>query len=193
MAGPLRAGHARGRVPSRDGRGRLDAVVDVGREREDEGYSGFENSDLAQILRDHDVDEVYVCGLATDYCVRASAIDACREGFEVTVVEDAIRGVEVNEGDSERALAEMREAGARTADLGRAPGEHRGSLGPLSRYPTTTLPFIFARSAISPERASAATRARSALPSIRIRSGSERSSSSACLVSGGSSTRAAIP
>ena len=93
----------------------VDAVVDVGREREDEGYSGFEKSDLAQILRDHDVDEVYVCGLATDYCVRASAIDACREGFEVTVVEDAIRGVEVEEGDSERALAEMREAGARTA------------------------------------------------------------------------------
>ena len=73
-------------------------MVDVGREREDEGYSGFEKSDLAQILRDHDVDQVYVCGLATDYCVRASAIDACREGFEVTVVEDAIRGVEVDAG-----------------------------------------------------------------------------------------------
>jgi len=90
----------------------LDAVVDVGREPQDEGYSGFEKSDLAQILRDHDVDQVYVCGLATDYCVRASAIDACREGFQVTVVEDAIRGVNVNEGDSERALADMREAGA---------------------------------------------------------------------------------
>jgi nicotinamidase/pyrazinamidase len=93
----------------------LDGVVDVGRGREDEGYSGFEKSDLAQILRDSDVDAVYVCGLATDYCVRASAIDACAEGFEVTVVEDAIRGVEVNEGDSERALGEMRQAGARTA------------------------------------------------------------------------------
>jgi nicotinamidase/pyrazinamidase len=93
----------------------VDAVVDVGREREDQGYSGFEKSDLARILRDHRVDEVYVCGLATDYCVRASAIDACREGFEVTVVQDAIRGVEVTGGDSERALAEMREAGARTA------------------------------------------------------------------------------
>jgi nicotinamidase/pyrazinamidase len=91
----------------------VEAVADVGREREDQGYSGFEKSDLAQILRDHDVEEVYVCGLATDYCVRASAIDACREGFDVTVVEDAIRGVDVNEGDSERALAEMREAGAR--------------------------------------------------------------------------------
>src|ERR1700752_397848 len=76
----------------------LKAGGDVGRGREDEGYSGFEKSDLAQILREHDVDHVYVCGLATDYCVRASAIDACREGFEVTVVEDAVRGVGVDEG-----------------------------------------------------------------------------------------------
>jgi nicotinamidase/pyrazinamidase len=93
----------------------LDAVVDVGREPEDEGYSGFEKSDLAAILRNREVDEVYVCGLATDYCVRASAIDACREGFDVTVVADAIRGVEVEPGDSERAVEEMRAAGARIA------------------------------------------------------------------------------
>jgi nicotinamidase/pyrazinamidase len=93
----------------------LDAVVDVGRGRTDEGYSGFERSDLARILHDRDVDGVYVCGLATDYCVRASAIDACAEGFAVTVVEDAVRGVEVNDGDSERAFTDMREAGARIA------------------------------------------------------------------------------
>jgi nicotinamidase/pyrazinamidase len=93
----------------------LDAVVDVGRGREDEGYSGFEKSNLAQILRDQDVEEVYVCGLATDYCVRASAIDACQEGFDVTVVEDAVRGVEVERGDSERAVADMRRAGAKIA------------------------------------------------------------------------------
>ena len=90
----------------------LGAVVDVGKGRDDEGYSGFEKSNLAQILRDHDVDEVYVCGLATDYCVRASAIDACREGFDVTVVEDAVRGVEVEQGDSARAIDDMRGAGA---------------------------------------------------------------------------------
>ncbi len=93
----------------------LDAVVDVGQGREDEGYSGFENSDLARILREHEADEVYVCGLATDYCVRASAIDACREGFDVTVVEDAVRGVEVEAGDSARAFQDMRDAGARVA------------------------------------------------------------------------------
>jgi nicotinamidase/pyrazinamidase len=92
---------------------RLDAVVEVGRGRDDEGYSGFEKSDLARILKDHDVNEVYLCGLATDYCVRASAIDACKEGFDVTVVEDAVRAVEVTEGDSDRAFEDMRRAGAR--------------------------------------------------------------------------------
>jgi nicotinamidase/pyrazinamidase len=93
----------------------VDQVFDVGKRREDEGYSGFENSDLARVLHDRDVDEVIVVGLATDYCVRASTIDACEEGFDVTVVEDAIRAVDVNEGDGERALSEMRAAGAEIA------------------------------------------------------------------------------
>ena len=93
----------------------IDAIVDVGVEREDEGYSGFEKSKLADLLRQDDVSEVAVVGLATDYCVRASAIDACREGFDVTVVTDAIRAVEVEPGDGDRALAEMKEAGARLA------------------------------------------------------------------------------
>jgi nicotinamidase/pyrazinamidase len=93
----------------------VDFIVDVGRERDDQGYSGFEKSDLAQRLRERGVDLVAVCGLATDYCVRASAIDACREGFDVTVIEDAIRPVEVEPGDGERAIEEMKEAGARFA------------------------------------------------------------------------------
>jgi nicotinamidase/pyrazinamidase len=93
----------------------VEAVVDVGREREDQGYSGFERSELAELLRGHGVTGVYVCGLATDYCVRASAIDACHEAFDVTVVSDAIRAVEVERGDGQRALDEMREAGARVA------------------------------------------------------------------------------
>lgn len=93
----------------------IEAIVDVGREREDQGYSGFEKSSLADLLRERGVDEVVVCGLATDYCVRASTIDACREGFDVAVATDAIRAVEVEPGDGERALQEMREAGARTA------------------------------------------------------------------------------
>ena len=93
----------------------LDEVVDVGRDRDDEGYSGFEKSDLAQILRDAGVDRVAVCGLATDYCVRASTLDALSEGFDVTLVSDAVRPVEVEPGDGERAVEEMRSAGAGVA------------------------------------------------------------------------------
>jgi nicotinamidase/pyrazinamidase len=93
----------------------VDAIVDVGVEREDEGYSGFEKSKLADLLREKGVDKVAVVGLATDYCVRASAIDACREGFDTTVVTDAIRAVEVEPGDGERAIEDMKRAGAKLA------------------------------------------------------------------------------
>jgi nicotinamidase/pyrazinamidase len=91
----------------------VEAIVDVGVERDDEGYSGFEKSRLADLLHEAGVDEVAVVGLATDYCVRASAIDACREGFDTTVVTDAIRAVEVNPGDGERALEAMKRTGAK--------------------------------------------------------------------------------
>ena len=90
----------------------IDYVVDVGLERDDEGYSGFEGSNLAEGLRERGVGRVAVCGLATDYCVRATAIDACREGFEVVVVEDAIRPVDVEPGDGLRAIDLMIRAGA---------------------------------------------------------------------------------
>ena len=56
--------------------GRVDAIVDAGREPEHEGYSGFEHTDLDRVLRDHDVDTVHVGGLALDYCVKATALDA---------------------------------------------------------------------------------------------------------------------
>lgn len=90
----------------------IDAIVDAGYERDYDGYSGFEHTDLAERLKEHAVDHVFVTGLATDYCVKHTALDGRREGFEVTVVEDAIRGVEVKPGDSERAKDEMRAAGA---------------------------------------------------------------------------------
>jgi nicotinamidase/pyrazinamidase len=93
----------------------VDFIVDVGREREDEGYSGFEKSDLAEQLHGRGIQRVAICGLATDYCVRASTLDACREGFDATVVEDAIRPVEVEPGDGERAIEQMLAAGAKLA------------------------------------------------------------------------------
>jgi len=92
---------------------RIDAVVDAGQKPDLEGYSGFEETNLLDLLRERDVDKVTVVGLATDYCVKHTALDALREGFEVEVDSSAVRGVEVQPGDSERAVEEMRAAGAR--------------------------------------------------------------------------------
>jgi nicotinamidase/pyrazinamidase len=97
--------------PSLD-RSKIDAVVDAGYEPWLEGYSGFEETDLAKVLREHDVDEVTVVGLATDYCVLQTSLDALRQGFRVIVDRGGIRGIDVDEGDSERALEELRSAGA---------------------------------------------------------------------------------
>jgi nicotinamidase/pyrazinamidase len=93
----------------------IDVVVDKGQDRGTEGYSGFESTRLAELLRDREVDDVTVVGLATDYCVKNTALDAVREGFAVTVDSAATRGVEVQPGDSERALDEVRAAGASVA------------------------------------------------------------------------------
>ncbi len=85
-----------------------------GTSTEDDGYSAFEatNINLEEYLRQHDIDHLYVTGLATDYCVRATTLDALKKGFKVTVVSDAVRGVDVNPGDVQRAIKEMKQAGA---------------------------------------------------------------------------------
>jgi len=93
----------------------IDVVVDKGQDPTTEGYSGFEATGLEGLLREHGIDQVTVVGLATDYCVKNTALDALREGFAVTVDSTAVRGVDVQPGDSERALAEVREAGASVA------------------------------------------------------------------------------
>src|ERR1700759_4827334 len=92
-------------------RGLVDAVVDKGQARDREGYSGFEGTELERLLREHDVDAVDVVGLALDYCVKATALDARRAGFDVTVYLGATRPVEVRPGDGERAVAEVRAGG----------------------------------------------------------------------------------
>lgn len=88
-------------------------VVSKAEGRDEEAYSAFEGTRLAERLRERGVRRLIVGGLATDYCVRASVLDALRAGFEVTVLRDAVRAVDVNAGDGERALAAMRAAGAR--------------------------------------------------------------------------------
>ena len=93
-------------------RSNIDVVVDKAQDRNTQGYSALHGGNLADVLRARGVDHVYLAGLATDYCVKHSVLDAVREGFAVTVVEDATRGIEVKPGDIERAKQEMRAAGA---------------------------------------------------------------------------------
>jgi nicotinamidase/pyrazinamidase len=91
----------------------------------EDGYSGFTMRDptsgeerpteLAAILRERGIDRVVICGLATDYCVRSTVLDACRLGFDTTVLSGAVAAVELAPGDAARALAEMVGAGARLA------------------------------------------------------------------------------
>jgi nicotinamidase/pyrazinamidase len=87
----------------------------------EDGYSGFTMRDpisgetiatkLEALLRDADIERVVVAGLATDYCVKATALDAVRLGFETHVLTDAIAAVDLEPGDGERALEQMRAAG----------------------------------------------------------------------------------
>jgi len=78
-----------------------------------EAYSGFEGTDLSVRLRSLGIDSLVVIGLATDYCVKGTVMDAIKDGFAVTVVSDGVRAVNVTIGDEEKALLEMSEAGAR--------------------------------------------------------------------------------
>ena len=91
-------------------------IVTKGTSAEDDGYSAFEGSiagrgSLLADLRARGIDEVVIGGLATDYCVKASALDAKRHGLNATVVSDAIGAVDVSPGDGVRALEEMKAAG----------------------------------------------------------------------------------
>ena len=79
---------------------------------DEDSYSAFDGTDLAERLRAAGVEEVWVGGLATDYCVKNTVLDALREGFRVRALRDAMRAVELRPGDGERAIAEMRAAGA---------------------------------------------------------------------------------
>jgi nicotinamidase/pyrazinamidase len=97
-------------------RDRIDVVVDKGQTPELEGYSGFEATELDRLLHEHDVDVVHVAGLALDYCVKATALDVCRVGYQVVVHRGATRPVEVEDGDGERAVEELRSAGVEVVD-----------------------------------------------------------------------------
>lgn len=87
----------------------------------EDGYSGFtmrdpttgatQPTELEELLRERGVTRVAICGLATDYCVRATALDAVRLGFATVLLRDAVRAVDVQPGDGERAIRDLDAAG----------------------------------------------------------------------------------
>lgn len=92
-------------------------IVSAGMGPDEDGYSGFVGKDdqgvgLADLFRQRGVERIFVGGLATDYCVKHTVLDGLKEGFKVVLLEDAIRGVDVQPGDSERAIEDMIRAGA---------------------------------------------------------------------------------
>ncbi|MDT8434661.1 MAG: bifunctional nicotinamidase/pyrazinamidase [Anaerosomatales bacterium] len=109
--------------------GPISHVVHKGTDPRIDSYSGFfdnghlKATGLEGFLRERGVKRVVLLGLATDYCVKFTALDGVALGFEVTVVADGCRGVELEPGDSRRAFDEMAAAGCRvvtSADLGQA-------------------------------------------------------------------------
>jgi nicotinamidase/pyrazinamidase len=99
-------------------------VVSKGSDTHRDDYSAMQATlasgrSLGEHLKSTGVTHLYVCGLATDYCVKWSALDALREGFRVTLLTDAVKGVELTHGDSLRALEKIEEAGGELADMAR--------------------------------------------------------------------------
>ena len=97
----------------------IDRVFQKGVDPAIDSYSTFydnarrRSTGLADVLRAQSVDEVSLLGLATDYCVKFSVLDAVRENFRATVIEDGCRGIDLRPGDVARAFDEMQAAGAR--------------------------------------------------------------------------------
>lgn len=87
-------------------------IISKGYKEDSEAYSGFEGTELDQILKLRGIRRVFICGVATDYCVKATAIDAIRLGYTVFVLIDAIKGVDMPRGSIEKAIDEMLNEGA---------------------------------------------------------------------------------
>ena len=93
------------------------AVISKGFLVDQDAYSGFQGTDLESRLKEKGVKRVFVGGLATDYCVKHTVLDAEKAGFEVFLLTDAVQGVEVKRGDSKQAEEEMAQAGVKKIKL----------------------------------------------------------------------------
>ncbi len=91
-------------------------IIDKGVRAESSGYSAFEHTGLEDRLRKLGIRRLWVCGVATDYCVLASVLDALEHGLKVVLLSKAVKGVDVHAGDVDRALERMREADASIVD-----------------------------------------------------------------------------
>lgn len=106
---------------------RVTRIFQKGTDAGIDSYSGlYDNAHrkatgLGDFLREQKVDEMWVAGLATDYCVKFTALDALGERFKTHLIEDACRGVNLNPGDAQAAIEEMRLAGVRIVQAGSVP------------------------------------------------------------------------
>jgi len=87
-------------------------IITKGDHTDFDQYSAFDQTVLADDLMEMNVDRLWIGGLALDVCVKATVLDACQAGFETRVIKDACRAVELEPGDGERAIEEMKAAGA---------------------------------------------------------------------------------
>ena len=87
-------------------------IISKAFKEDEEAYSGFQGTNLDNVLKELGINRLFIGGLATDYCVKATVLDALKLGYQVMLLLDAIRGVDVNPGDSEKAIKEMIRSGA---------------------------------------------------------------------------------
>lgn len=98
-------------------------VISKGQDPSQDSYSAFQATTesgvpFPELVKELGITKLYVGGLATDYCVKESVLDGLRLGLAVTLLEDAARGVDLNPGDSAKAIDEMTSAGAILTNLG---------------------------------------------------------------------------
>jgi len=87
-------------------------IISKGIDDRADGYSGFDGTNLGELLREEGVAEIWVGGLATDYCVKETVLDGVRQGFKVKALADSMRAVNINSDDGAKAIDQMRAAGA---------------------------------------------------------------------------------